>query len=371
MTTEDGDIAALRDSLRRMLGAQYSSEARRRLLDSDRGLETATWQVLTGQLGLGALGIPEQYEGAGGTPEQSQTVHEELGAVLYSGPYLASNGLAVPALLCAGDEEARLEHLPRIADGSEIATLATTEAGRSWDVTDIETVAQADGSGGWVLTGVKSYVLDALDAGTILVSAICPDGIGLFTLALPNEAVTLTPTPSMDLTHRLCRVELDHAPATRVSGSADATQALTRARELSMIAITGEQVGGALACLAMAVEYAETRVQFGKPIGQFQAVKHMCADMLVEIEIAASLAHNLARAAANPDGDLALAASMAKAQCSDAYFFAASSNIQIHGGIGFTWEHDAHLYYRRAKSLQLMFGDAGWHRGKIADLTVR
>ncbi|MDI1291011.1 MAG: acyl-CoA dehydrogenase family protein, partial [bacterium] len=139
----------------------------------------------------------------------------------------------------------------------------------------------------------------------------------------------------------------------------------------SMIAITGEQVGGALACLAMAVEYAETRVQFGKPIGQFQAVKHLCADMLVEIEIAASLAHSLARAAASPDTDLALPSSMAKAQCSDAFFFVASSNIQIHGGIGFTWEHDAHLYYRRAKSLQLMFGDSGWHRGKIADLTVR
>ncbi|MDI1291099.1 MAG: acyl-CoA/acyl-ACP dehydrogenase, partial [bacterium] len=225
MTTEDGDIAALKDSLRRMLGAQYSPEDRRRLLVADRGLEQASWQALTGQLGLGALGVPEQYEGVGGTPEQSQIVHEELGAVLYSGPYLASNGLAVPALLCAGDEDARSQHLPLIAEGAEIATLATTEAGRSWDITDIETVAQPDG-GGWLLTGSKSYVLDALDAGTILVSAISLDGIGLFAVALPNEAVTMTPTPSMDLTHRLCRVDFDHASATRVSGSGDATQAL-------------------------------------------------------------------------------------------------------------------------------------------------
>jgi alkylation response protein AidB-like acyl-CoA dehydrogenase len=296
-----------------------------------------------------------------------QVVFAELGAALYSGPYFACAGLAVPALLAAGDEDSRCEYLPRVADGSLIATLATAEPGRGWEAEDITTSARRSGASDWVLTGAKAYVVDAAAAGIVLVSARTPAGIGLFAVDPLAEGCSVIASPPLDLTRRLARMELAGVRARLLSGNRDASAELTLARAASMVAMTGEQVGGATACLDLAVGHASQRRQFGRPIGQFQAIKHLCAEMLSDVESAAALAHQLARAA---DGgqDLALDAAMAKALCSDVYFTVAARMIQVHGGIGFTWEHDAHLYYRRAKSAQLMFGDSTWQRRRVADI---
>jgi alkylation response protein AidB-like acyl-CoA dehydrogenase len=366
-TAGEADLAALRESVRTLLATRYSAEARRRLLGDPLGYDPATWQMMAAQLGLLELAIPERYGGLGACAAAVQVVFEELGAALYSGPYFACVGLAVPALLTAADEEACSEYLPRIADGSLIATLAATEPGRGWDMEDIATTARLRGSDRWTLTGAKAYVVDAASAGVVFVTAQTEAGIGLFAVDPVADGCSTIASPPLDLTRRLARMELTDAPARLLSRNRDASAELTLAREASMVALTGEQVGGAAACLDMAVGYARRRRQFGRPIGQFQAIKHLCADMLSDLESAGALAHQLARAA-DAGADLALHAAMAKALCSDAYFTIAARMIQVHGGIGFTWEHDAHLYYRRAKSAQLMFGDSAWQRRRVADL---
>jgi alkylation response protein AidB-like acyl-CoA dehydrogenase len=366
-SADEGDLAALGDAVRKLLAASYPAAARRRLLSDPVGYDPRIWQRMAGELGLPGLAIPEQYGGAGAPATAVGAVFSELGAALYSGPYFACIGLAVPALLAAADEPSRAEFLPRIADGSLIATLATTEPGRGWEIGDIVTAAHRRGSQDWVLTGTKAYVVDGSAAGVVLVSARTPDGIGLFAVEPRGDGCSVRQSPSLDLTRRLASVELTGAPARLLSGDRDAGQELALARAASMVALTAEQVGGAAACVDLAVGYARQRFQFGRPIGQFQAIKHMCADMLTDVESAGALAHELARAA-DAGEDITLPAAMAKALCSDVYFTVAARMIQIHGGIGFTWDHDAHLYYRRAKSAELMFGDGAWQRARIADL---
>ena len=377
MAADDTELDSLREAVGKFLSASYGSGRRRELLAEPSGLDPASWRVMTEQLGLAGLTVPEEYGGSGASAAASQVVFEELGAALYSGPYLACAGLAVPALLRAGDDAARADFLPRIADGSLLATLAITEAGRGWGVDDIATTARpvegspVEGSPvegtRWLLSGGKAYVLDAGIAQVAFVSAQIPGGVGLFAVELDAPGVSVLPTDGLDLTRRLYSVELNDVDARCVSGEHDASAALTDAIDLAMVAITGEQVGGARACLELAVDYAGLREQFGRPIGEFQAVKHLCAEMLTDVEAATALAHRLARAADTGE-DLGLPASAAKALCSETFFTVAARMIQIYGGIGFTWEHDAHLYYRRAKATELLFGDANWHRRRVGEL---
>jgi alkylation response protein AidB-like acyl-CoA dehydrogenase len=366
MAVDDAGLDSVRESVRRLLGASYGALRRRELLDDPTGLDEASWRVMTDQLGLLGLGIPEEYGGSAAGAAVTQVVAEELGAALYSGPYLACAGLATSALLRAGDEAARAEFLPRIADGSLLATLALTETGRGWGVADIATTARQV-SGEWRLTGTKAYVLDAALAGVVFVSARTDQGVGLYAVGSGAPGLSVVAVGGLDLTRRLSTVELVETPASLVSGDADASHDLTDAIDLAMVTITGEQVGGARACLELAVDYARQREQFGSPIGAFQAIKHLCAEMLTDVDAASALAHRLARAADAGEA-LALPASAAKSLCSDTFFTVAARMIQIHGGIGFTWEHDAHLYYRRAKATQLLLGDAAWHRRRVAEL---
>jgi alkylation response protein AidB-like acyl-CoA dehydrogenase len=366
MAATDTGLDSLRDAVRKFLATSYGTVARRELLADPCGFDPGSWRLMAEQLGLVGLAIPETYGGSGASAEATQVVFEELGAVLYSGPYLACAGLAVPALLRAADEAARADFLPRIAEGSLIAALAMTEAARGWAVSDIATTAQPVGAR-WQLSGSKAYVIDAGVAQVAFVSAQTPNGIGLFAVELDAPGVSVLPTAGLDLTRRLYSIELRDAEARCVSGAADACAALINAIDLAMVAITSEQVGGARACLELAVDYAGLREQFGRPIGEFQAVKHLCADMLTDVEAAAALAHRLARAV-DADDDLGLPASAAKALCSEVFFSVAARMVQIHGGIGFTWEHDAHLYYRRAKATQLLFGDAAWHRRRVGEM---
>jgi alkylation response protein AidB-like acyl-CoA dehydrogenase len=351
----------LRDGLRRFLTDKSPSAEVRRLMDTAEGYDPKVWQQLAQQLGVTGLTIPEKFGGLGYGAVEQAMVLEEMGRALLCAPYLSTAVLAVQALLASGDAAAQEQHLPGIAEGTTIATLAVAEDDGRWDTATMTTRAARDG-GSWRLDGRKSFVLDGHTAGLIIVAAQADGGPSLFAVAGDADGLTREPLETLDRTRKLARLDLAAVPAQLIGTEGGATAAVSRTLQVSAAALTAEQVGGAQRCLDMSVEYAKLRMQFGRPIGRIQAIKHMCADMLLEVQSARSAAYYAAWAAAEDSGELPLVASLAKAYCSEAYFRAAADNIQIHGGIGFTWEHDAHLYYRRAKSSELMLGTPSEHR---------
>ena len=366
-----------RQSLRRFLADKSPAAEVRRLMETDAGYDPQVWKQLAAQLGLQGLAIPEEFGGTGATPVELGIAFEEMGRALLCAPFFSTVGLAAQALLAAGDDQANREYLPRIADGSLLATVAVTEPDGCWDLAAVRTSAAADSAAPGVprgsaataafrLDGTKMFVVDGHVAQLLLVVARSDDGLGLFAVDASDAGVVRTLLPTLDMTRKLARVELNGVPARLVSGPGDATAALSRALDLALVALTAEQAGGAQRCLDMAVDYAKIRMQFGRPIGSFQAIKHKCAEMLIEVESAKSAAYHAAGSTAD---ELGVAAAIAKAYCSEAYFHVAAETIQVHGGIGFTWEHDAHLYFRRAKSSQLMLGDEHYHRERFAVLT--
>jgi alkylation response protein AidB-like acyl-CoA dehydrogenase len=317
------------------------------------------------QLALQAMIIPEAFGGAGFSYVELLVVLEEMGAALLCAPYFSTVALATNALLSANDEVAMKQWLPTIASGETIATLALIEDSGKWDLESITTAAtKRDGS--WTLDGHKSFVLDGHTANVILVAAKSDAGLSLFAVEGTAPGLTRTALATMDQTRKQARLEFASTPATLVGREGDAAGGLERTLQLAAVALAAEQVGGAQRVLDNAVEYAKNRFQFGRPIGSFQAIKHKCADMLLEVESAKSAAYYGAWAAANDEAELPIAASLAKSYCSEAYFHCAGENIQIHGGIGFTWEHHAHLYFKRAKSSELLLGDPAYHRELLA-----
>ena len=358
---------ALRSTLRRFLTQRAPSEAIRRSTESDEGHDPLLWRDMAARLGLQAVALPEKYGGLGGGPVELGIVLEELGRILLPSPYFATVALAGQALAACGDDTAKARWLPAIADGSLTGTLALAEESASWHVEDV-TAEAVPGAEGPRVFGTKMFVVDGHSADLILVAARTDTGPGLFAVEGTARGVTRTRLETLDPTRRLARVDLDGAPALRVGPEGDATAYLRTVTDLAAVALAAEQVGGAQACLDAAVAYAKVRVQFGRPIGSFQAVKHKCADMLVKVEAARSAAyHALSAAAAGPDG-LPVPAALAAACCADAFTHAAKENIQIHGGIGCTWEHDAHLYLRRAKSSEQLLGSPAAHRRRLAGL---
>ncbi|MGW5658002.1 acyl-CoA dehydrogenase family protein [Streptomyces humi] len=326
------------------------------------------WRQLSGQLGLTGLTVPERYGGAGLGPAELGVVLEEMGRTLCPSPFFATVVLAAQTLARCGDAAAQERWLPDIASGGLTATLATAEADGGWEA-PVRTGATEQPDGGWSLSGTKSYVVDGYTADLLLVTARCPDGVGVFAVLGTAPGLTRTALDALDPTRPLARIRLDATPATRI-GSGDAAQELAAVRDLVRAAVAAEQVGGAAACLDMAVAHARTREQFGRPIGSFQAVKHKCAQLLVEVECARSAARFAGSAVGTPGTEAAIAAGVARAYCSEAFTHAAKENIQIHGGIGFTWEHRAHLYLRRAKSSELLFGTPREERARLARLTI-
>jgi alkylation response protein AidB-like acyl-CoA dehydrogenase len=354
----------LRTALRRFFADKSPSTEVRRLMETSQGYDPAVWAQMAGQLGLQGLAIPEEYGGSGfGFPELA-VVLEEMGRVLFCSPYLASAVLAAQALLATDDETAKTDLLPGIAEGDTIATLAFAEAGGAWDGSDVGTSARADGST-WLLDGVKHYVLDGHLASLILVIARTDAGLSLFAVAGDAPGVERTLLPTLDQTRKLARVSLSGVSARLIGAEGTAAVVLQRALDLAAVGLAAEQLGGAQRLLEMNLDYAKVRHQFGRPIGSFQAIKHKCADLLLLVESARSAAMYAARSA--DSANLSITASLAKSYCSDAYFQVAGETIQIHGGIGFTWEHDAHLYFKRAKSSQLLFDTPAAHRSRIAD----
>jgi alkylation response protein AidB-like acyl-CoA dehydrogenase len=355
----------LRRAVRRFLEDKSPSTEVRRLMETTEGYDPAVWSQMANQLGLQALTIPEEHGGAGFGYVELVVVLEEMGRALLCAPYFSTVALAANALLASGDEAAKAEYLPGIASGETIATLAYTEETGRWDLDGV-TLAATSSGGGWQLNGTKSYVLDGHTAGLILVAARSEGGISLFAVAGDAAGLERTALATMDQTRKQAKLGFSGVEARLIGEEGGAGPVLSKTLDLAAVALAAEQVGGAQRVLDMSVEYAKTRIQFGRPIGSFQAIKHKCADMLLEVESAKSAAYYAGWAAAEDNEELPVTACLAKAYCSEAYFHAAAENIQIHGGIGFTWEHDAHLYFKRAKSSELILGDPSYHRELLA-----
>ncbi len=354
----------LRDSVRRFLADKSPISEVRRLMETPDGYDRDVWALMAGHLGLLGLTIPERYGGTGSGPAELTIVLEEMGAALLCAPYFSTVALAANAIMLAGDDEAKKELLPLISSGEVIAALAIAEDDGRWDLAGVRLEARP-ASGGYALTGHKNYVLDGHVADLIVVVARTGDSIGFFTVGAAAPGLQRTRLPTLDMTRTQARLEFNETPARLIGDPRVAPAALARTLDLAAIALAAEMVGGAQRCLDMSVSYAKTRYQFGRPIGSFQAIKHKCADMLLNIETARTAAYYAGWAAAAGSDELPAVASLAKAHCSEAFFQVAAENIQIHGGIGFTWEHDAHLYFKRATSSQLLFGDPAYHREQL------
>ena len=354
----------LRQFVRSFLEDKSSEATVRELMDTEKGYDDAVWKQMAEQLGLQSLVIPEAHGGQGYSFVELGVVLEEMGRSLLCAPYL-SGVLASQAIIHSGDDAAMSAHLPGIASGETIAALAFTEESGKWDEAGIAMEATADGDG-YTLSGVKSFVIDGHTADLIVVAGRTASGVSLFAVNGDASGLTREALATMDQTRKQAKLTFDSTPATLIGNEGAGWDTMTTVLDLGAIALAAEQVGGAQFVLDMAVQYAKDRVQFGRPIGSFQAIKHKCADMLLEVESAKSAAYYGLWCAAELNDELPSVAALAKAYCSEAYFHAAAENIQIHGGIGFTWEHPAHLYFKRAKSSELMFGDPAYHRELLA-----
>lgn len=361
--TEEQD--QLRDFVRQFMEEKSSEATVRELMETESGYDEAVWSQMAEQLGLQSLIIPEEHGGQGFSWVELIIVLEEMGRSLLCAPFFSTAVLATSVLLEAGDDVAASDYLPQIASGELIATVALTEENGRWDESGVTATATADGDN-WSIDGAKHYVLDGHSAGLLIVAARTDAGISLFAVDGDASGLTRTPLATMDQTRKQAKIDLSGTPGRLIGIDGAGWDTIVKVLDLAAVALAAEQVGGAQMVLDMAVEYAKVRVQFGRPIGSFQAIKHKCADMLLQVESAKSAAYYAAWCAAEDNDELAAMASLAKSYCSEAYFHAASENIQIHGGIGFTWEHPAHLYFKRAKSSELLFGDPTYHRELLA-----
>ena len=366
--------AELRRAARRFLSTASSSERVRRAMATDSGMDAAVWSSMANELGWLGLTIPESYRGLGLGAVDQLPLLEEMGRHLLCAPFFSTVCLGVNFLKLAGSKQQKEEYLPRIARGELTATLALTEANGRWDASGITATATPDGRD-FVLRGRKRYVLDGHTADLLLVAVRAEnssgaDGISVFAVPKAANGLDRKLLVTMDQTRKQAEITLDSArvPASACIGEpGSGWPALARTLDLAAAALAAEQVGGAEACLEMAVEYAKVRRQFGRPIGSFQAIKHLCATLLVKVEAARSAAYYAAAVADAKTDDLRMAAALAKSYCSEAFFLCAAESIQIHGGIGFTWEHDAHLFFKRAKSTESLLGDPIHHRETLAD----
>ncbi|MGW3420052.1 acyl-CoA dehydrogenase family protein [Streptomyces phaeochromogenes] len=369
MTADESELRELRSSVREFLEAKSPEEAVRKLMESEPRFDPAVWAQAADQLRLPGLVIPEEYGGDGFGAVELGVVLEEMGRALLCAPFFATVVLAAQALLASGDSEACARHLPGIASGRTTATLAVAEDSGSWDpaLISARAVPDGDGDGAWRLSGRKAFVIDGTTADLLLVVARTVAGPSLFAVDRRATGLEAEPMETLDATRAMARLTFDAVPATLVGADGAGGRVMAKVLDIATVGLAAEQAGGARRCLEMSADYARTRHQFGRPIGSFQAVKHKCADILVQVELAEAASREAARLAAEGAPDFPVAAAVAHACCSRAYVFAAMENIQVHGGIGFTWEHPAHLYFRRAKSSQLLFGGPAVYHERLLD----
>ncbi len=360
----------LRRVVRRFLEDKSPPAEVRRLMETPEGYDRGVWEQLAQELGLPAVHIPEEYGGQGFSFAELGIVLEEMGRALLCAPYFASIALAANAILNAATETRKKELLPGIASGETVATLALSEPNGRWDAAGVGLTATPE-NGAFRLDGVKTFVLDGHTADLIVVVARAPgssgeDGVAFFTVPGDADGLERRLLATVDATRKQARLEFSGVRAELLGDLDLGRPALAKTLDQAAVALSSEMVGGAQKVLETSVDYAKERMQFGRPIGSFQAIKHKCADMLVEIELAKSAAYYAAAAAAEGDEELPALAALAKGLASDAYRNAAAENIQIHGGVGFTWDNDAHLYFKRAKSSEVFLGDPTYHRELLA-----
>jgi alkylation response protein AidB-like acyl-CoA dehydrogenase len=349
---------AIRASLRRVL-AEHSSEMHvRRTMASNSGYDPVLWSQLAEIGVLGTL-IAVDHGGLGTGPVELELIMEEAGAALLCAPLLSSAVLAAGLLSCSSDAQAKSRLLPQIASGKRIATVAITGERGLWTPDDVGVTAQRNGAG-WRLDGTASFVTAATQADTLLVIARSGVGLAAFEVSAQESGLVIQPLESFDRTLRLARIELSAVAANPIQG-ADAT-AIDEMLDLARIALAGEQAGAARRVFDMTVEYIKTRVQFGRPVGGFQAIKHMAADLLLQVESATSAAQRAAQALAEESPQAQELVSLAAFACADTFSEVAAASIQMHGGIAFTWEHPAHLYLRRARADARLFGSPDFYR---------
>ncbi|MEV8457524.1 acyl-CoA dehydrogenase family protein [Streptomyces sp. NPDC052095] len=327
--------------------------------------DDATWAPLTGQIGVAGLTVPEEYGGLGGGARDVHVVMEELGRCLSPVPFLGSVVLTAGALLATGDRAACGRLLPGLAEGASVGALAWAESG-SWDGAAVRAAAVPGPGGGWRLTGVKEHVLDWPEIDVLLVAARTGAGLSLFEVAPGAAGVRREPVVTMDTTRAQARWVLTGAEGRLLGADGEGGRCLERVRDLACAALAAEQAGAAGRCLELTVAHARDRVQFGRPIGSFQAVKHRLADAYVLVESARSAALGAAYAADTDPAALPRAAAVAQSVCSEAFSAVAGETIQLHGGIGITWEHDAHRYFKRAHGAGELFGAPAHHRARLA-----
>ncbi|WP_421107756.1 acyl-CoA dehydrogenase family protein [Streptomyces sp. NEAU-S77] len=361
LLSETDEQRQLRTVLRDLFSETSSPEDVRKHLATPRGYDEALWVRLAGEIGVHGLAVPEEYGGSGFTFAELAVALEEAGRALCCAPLLPTVALAAHALLYSGDGAACERYLPRIADGALTATVAGFGDGEPG-------VTAERGSAGWVLRGRADFVLDGAGADLILVRAATPAGPRLLACEPESGTCRRTPRRVLDETRRQALVEFRGAPATPVGTAEGAEAAVSATLDTGRAALAAEQVGGGGHALHATVEFVAQRHQFGRPIGSFQAVKHRLADVLVALEAARSASAYATACAAVARAQLPVAAGAAAVVCSETFRLAAAEYVQLHGGIGFTWEHPAHLYVRRARGGEVLFGTADRHRARLAAL---
>lgn len=357
--------AQLRDAVHKFSAEHFAEDKVRRLMESDPPFDPQVWARLGGELGVLGLSVPEADGGAGGTLVDQAVAVEELGARLACGPLFGTVYLAIPALVAAASGPARDELLGDLVEGRRTAALAVTDVGGVFDPDAVAVTAAGD-----ALSGTATQVVDGGGADVLLVAARGSDGVALYAVDATADGVQRTALATLDLTRPAANITFSNAAGRLIAGSDATPRILDQALYVGAALLAVEQVGAAQHLLDLSVEYAKSRLQFGRPIGSFQAVKHRLANLLVDVEHARSAAYHAVWALTDGSDDPALATSIAQAVCSAALSHVANDAIQVHGGIGFTWEHQAHLYYKRAATDAVLLGSAEQRRDRVAAMVL-
>ena len=355
-----------RTSLRRALEARSTTKDVRRLMATEQGFDPEGWKKLNQEMGLTAVLIPEAYGGAGFGYGELGIVLEEMGRNLLCAPFFSTAALATAAILNSGTEDQKKALLPAIAAGDVSATFAFSEDSGLNDAASVAMTATPSGSG-YKLDGTKSFVLDGHTADLIVVLARKPgskgeEGLSFFTVDGKAAGLDRRLLKTMDETRKLARLTFKGVDAKLLGAEGKAAAPFAKTLQQAIVCLANEMVGGAERLREDALDYVKMRMQFGRSIASFQTTKNKAADMLVDVEMAKSTAYYAAAALDEGDSDLAAVASLSKAMAAEAYLQTAIHAVQMHGGIGFTWDNDTHLWFKRAKSSEILFGDANYHR---------
>ncbi|MCV7298604.1 acyl-CoA/acyl-ACP dehydrogenase [Mycobacterium barrassiae] len=357
--------AQLRDAVRKFSAEHFAEDKIRTLMESDPPFDAKVWARLGAELGVLGLSVPEADGGVGGTLVDQAVAIEELGARLACGPLFGTVYVAIPALVAASSGPARDELLGDLIEGRRTAAVAVADQSGVFDPDAVSVTAEGD-----AVSGTVNQVVDGGIADVLLVAARGADGVALYAVDAAADGVERTPLATLDLTRSEVNIAFSKAPATLIAGPDETARVLEHALQVGAALLAVEQVGAAQHLLDLSVDYAKSRLQFGRPIGSFQAVKHRLADLLVDVEHARSTAYHAIWALTDGSDDAALATSIAQAVCSAAGSHVAADAIQVHGGIGFTWEHQAHLYFKRAATNAVLLGNAEQHRERVATMVL-